>query len=239
MRNGGHRCPQNLHVKQRKSAFACGTGLLFQKALCNCISWPESSYHSKSTYRPSLYHGGPPQRLHSDQGRSFESHILSELCKAFGVEKSHMTPYHPMGDACVWTSQTNELFSAKFTKNLDRETIWLGRLPAITSLWIPNLSALYSWSITKLSPHKAGVVWTECSLTPAALTININIPRPRWLQFVNYNKNWWKCGKWWRQIRLKLLRDKRRVILDRNDTATLTSGGTKGSYSWMTQLKKS
>ena len=44
---------------------------------------------------------GPPQRLNLDQGRYFESHILSELCKAFGVEKSHTTPYHPMGDGLV------------------------------------------------------------------------------------------------------------------------------------------
>ena len=44
---------------------------------------------------------GPPQRLHSDQGKSFESHILSELCRAFGVTKSHTTPYHPMGDGLV------------------------------------------------------------------------------------------------------------------------------------------
>ena len=35
---------------------------------------------------------GPPQRLNSDQGRNFESHILSELCKAFGIEKSHIIP---------------------------------------------------------------------------------------------------------------------------------------------------
>ena len=28
---------------------------------------------------------GPPRRLHSDQGRNFESYILLELCKAFGV----------------------------------------------------------------------------------------------------------------------------------------------------------
>ena len=38
---------------------------------------------------------GPPQRLSSDQGWNFESRILGDLCKAFGVTKSHTTPYHP------------------------------------------------------------------------------------------------------------------------------------------------
>ena len=61
---------------------------------------------------------GPPQRLHLDQGRNFESHILSELCKAFGVEKSHTT-YHPMGDGLV-ERMNHSLLS--FTKNPDRET---------------------------------------------------------------------------------------------------------------------
>ena len=44
---------------------------------------------------------GPPQRLHSDQGESFESHILSELCRAFGVTNSHTNPYYPMGNGLV------------------------------------------------------------------------------------------------------------------------------------------
>jgi len=44
---------------------------------------------------------GPPSKLHSDQGMNFESHILRDLCLAFGVKKSHTTPYHPMGDGLV------------------------------------------------------------------------------------------------------------------------------------------
>ena len=44
---------------------------------------------------------GPPQKLHSDQGRNFESHIMTDLCKAFGVKKSRTTLYHPMGDGLV------------------------------------------------------------------------------------------------------------------------------------------
>ena len=44
---------------------------------------------------------GPPKKLHSDQGRNFESKLLRDLCTAFGVSKSHTTPYHPMGDGLV------------------------------------------------------------------------------------------------------------------------------------------
>ena len=41
---------------------------------------------------------GPPLQLHSDQGRNFESHILSDLCES---KKSRTTPYHPMCDGLV------------------------------------------------------------------------------------------------------------------------------------------
>lgn len=43
-------------------------------------------------------HYGLPKRMHSDQGRDFESRLLHEVLSTLGIEKSRTTPYHPQGD---------------------------------------------------------------------------------------------------------------------------------------------
>ena len=68
--------------------------------LCNCTFWPENSYHLLEIKSSSWWDllGGYIQI----RGKILKAIIiLSELCKAFWVEKSHMTPYHPMGGALV------------------------------------------------------------------------------------------------------------------------------------------
>ena len=46
--------------------------------------------------RTFIRHYDFPEKFLSDQGRNFESELISELCKLAQVEKVHTTPYHPM-----------------------------------------------------------------------------------------------------------------------------------------------
>ena len=42
-----------------------------------------------------------PEQLHSDQGRQFESELLTEVCKILSIRKTRTTPYHPQCDGLV------------------------------------------------------------------------------------------------------------------------------------------
>ncbi|XP_019645940.1 PREDICTED: uncharacterized protein LOC109486545 [Branchiostoma belcheri] len=44
---------------------------------------------------------GPPERIHTDQGRNFESTLIAELCKYMRIGKTRTTPYHPQSDGMV------------------------------------------------------------------------------------------------------------------------------------------
>ena len=42
-----------------------------------------------------------PEQLHSDQGRQFESELLTKVCKLLNIRKTRTTPYHPQCDGLV------------------------------------------------------------------------------------------------------------------------------------------
>ena len=72
---------------------------------------------------------GPPQVLHSDQGRNFESSIFTQTLHAFGIQKSHTSPYHPQGDGMV--ERFNRTLLQLLRTYVDTQDEWEKYLPYV------------------------------------------------------------------------------------------------------------
>ena len=73
---------------------------------------------------------GIPDRLHSDQGKCFESAVVRELCRLLGVQKTKTTPYHPQGNGM--TERFNRtLLSMLGTLKPEQKMNWAVHVPSL------------------------------------------------------------------------------------------------------------
>lgn len=85
---------------------------------------------AKLLFENCVCHYGFPSRLHSDQGRNFESAVIQELCKLANIQKSRTTPYHPQGNGMP--ERFNEtLLNMLGTLEDGRKRDWKSHVPAL------------------------------------------------------------------------------------------------------------
>ena len=92
-------------------------------------------------------HYGWPEKIFTDQGRSFENNLIKELCGLAQVKKLHISPYHPE------TNGQHEHFNTTLIN-------MLGTLPTHAKRnwqeWITMLTHAYNCtvsSVTGFSPY--------------------------------------------------------------------------------------
>ena len=85
---------------------------------------------AKALYSGFISHYGICDRLHSDQGRCFESRVIKELTAIMGIDKSRTSIYHPQSNGCP-ERFNKTMISMVGTMSTEQKAHWKDYLPAL------------------------------------------------------------------------------------------------------------
>ena len=120
---------------------------------------PSKTKRGYHCFRPNFFlRFSPPEQLHSDQGRQFESSLLREVCRSLGIHKTRTTPYHPQGDGLV-ERFNRTLLNMLGTTAEDHPATWETLLPKLCIAYNTSIQASTGYTVVKLDSQS-----TSCSV---------------------------------------------------------------------------
>ena len=109
---------------------------------------------------------GVPERLHSDQGRQFESQVFGKLCQRLGISKTRTSPYNPQSDGMV--ERFNRTLKDMVSKYISPSgSNWDQHLKTLSFAYLQHFRTQYHW-VLSLLPHArtGGALTDRCSPAP-------------------------------------------------------------------------
>ena len=95
-----------------------------------------------------IHEYGEPEQIHTDQGGEFESFLMRDLLKLYGVNKSRTTPYHPEGNAQV--ERYNQTIATMLSVLSTDYRDWDLKIPLAVSGYNGTIHATTSFTPNKL-----------------------------------------------------------------------------------------
>ena len=131
----------------------------------------EAATIAKKLTKEFILRFGPPEQLHSDQGRNFESRVITELCKLLGIAKTRTTPYHPQSDGLV-ERLNRTLLNMLSTAVTDQQEAWEDHLQSMCMAYNTSVQ-----STTGYTPFF--LMFGRQARLPVDLMYGSNVPTPK------------------------------------------------------------